>query len=187
MPLSFAEALQAGAVSTEEAIALFDSLPPVPLTEMIGTWRGSEFPSGHPMDGLLAASGWYGKRFEDVETVHPLLFYTGDRARAFALDPAKVPVGVLRFEHLPLPRIGSLHTMLLAARPALQTHHPKARLRMTEYRGQSSATMIYDDHPILDVFRQVDDQTVLGAMDMRGMARPYFFVLRRDAATPIDA
>lgn len=66
----------------------------------------------------------------------------------------------------------------------METDQFKARLRMTEYRGKLSATMIYDDWPTLDVFRQVDGDTVLGVMDARGMAAPYFFVLRRDAGAP---
>jgi hypothetical protein len=45
--------------------------------------------------------------------------------------------------------------------------------------------MIYDDLPIHDVFRQVDADTVLGAMDMRGLAQPYVFLLRRDTGVPI--
>jgi hypothetical protein len=44
--------------------------------------------------------------------------------------------------------------------------------------------MVYDQLPINDVFRLLDDapgsETVMGAMDLRGSARPYFFVLRRD-------
>ena len=36
---------------------------------MIGTWHGAEVPTGHPMDGLLEASGWWGKQFIDAETV----------------------------------------------------------------------------------------------------------------------
>ena len=36
---------------------------------MIGTWHGAEMPTGHPLDGLLAASGWWGKQFVDGETV----------------------------------------------------------------------------------------------------------------------
>lgn len=60
------------------------------------------------------------------------------------------------------------------------TKEPKARLRMTEYRGVVSATMIYDALPIHDVFRRVDDETVIGAMDLRGHDRPYFFFLRRE-------
>jgi hypothetical protein len=30
-------------------------------------------------------------------------------------------------------------------------------------------------------FGAIDDATLLGVMDMRGMARPSFFVLRRDS------
>ena len=56
----------------------------------------------------------------------------------------------------------------------------KARLRMTEFRGKISATMCYDQRPIHDVFRRVDDDTVLGAMDMKGMDEVFFFLLRRD-------
>ena len=40
--------------------------------------------------------------------------------------------------------------------------------------------MIYDQLPVNDVFRRLDDDTVLGAMDLRGSATPYFFVLTRD-------
>jgi hypothetical protein len=185
MTTAFSGALPAGVTTPDEALALFDGLAPVPLAFMIGTWRGAEFPSGHPLDGLLAASGWYGKQLIDAETVHPLLFYTADRAQAFALDPGKLPVSLPHLVRLPLPRTAHLHRLVLAARPLLQTHQPKARLRMTEYRGRLSATMIYDDLPIHDVFRQVDADTVLGAMDMRGLAQPYFFLLRRDTGVPI--
>ena len=38
----------------------------------------------------------------------------------------------------------------------------------------------YDNLPINDVFRKVDDNTVLGIMDLKGMKQPFFFVLRRD-------
>ena len=40
--------------------------------------------------------------------------------------------------------------------------------------------MVYDALPIIDVFRRVGADTVLGAMDMRGLPAPFFFVLRRD-------
>ena len=40
--------------------------------------------------------------------------------------------------------------------------------------------MVYDQLPINDVFRKLTDDTVIGAMDLRGYRRPYFFVLRRD-------
>ena len=66
-----------------------------------------------------------------------------------------------------------------AARHLLRTTKPKARLRRMEYRGVVSATMIYDALPILDIFREVDQATLLGLMDLRGMPQPFFFILRR--------
>ena len=71
--MTFAEAIKAGKVTSDEAYAIFDSLPPTSVEKMIGTWKGEEFPSGHPNDGLLAESGWFGKRFTDADTVDPLL------------------------------------------------------------------------------------------------------------------
>lgn len=50
---------------------------------------------------------------------------------------------------------------------------------MMEYRGVVSAAMSYDALPIDDHFRAVDDDTLIGAMDMRGLAT-YMFVLRRE-------
>jgi hypothetical protein len=40
--------------------------------------------------------------------------------------------------------------------------------------------MIYDSLPINDIFRKVDDHTVLGVMDVRFTPQPFFFVLRRE-------
>lgn len=42
------------------------------------------------------------------------------------------------------------------------------------------AVRCYDALPIIDVFRKVDDDTVVGAMDLRGLETPFMFVLRRD-------
>ena len=186
MSRSISEALEEGVSSTSEALALFDALEPVAIEAMVGTWRGEEFPTGHAMDGLLTAAGWYGKRFLDEESADPLLFYTAGRSEAFAVDPAKVPAQLMTFESLPLPSTPGLHWIVLGARPVLQTQQPKARLRMVEARGRVSAAMIYDDLPIIDHFRRVDDATLIGMMDMRGMGRPYFFLLRRDEGVRIS-
>jgi len=177
--VTFEQALTSGVIDGGEALTLFDGLDVVPVEFLIGTWRGAEFPTGHPMDGMLTATGWYGKQFVDVETVHPLLFHTADRRAAFPVNPALAPVG------LTLPTGRSYHRLITAARPLVGTSKPTARLRMTEYRGRVSATMIYDAKPINDVFRKIADDTVLGVMDLRGTRRPYFFVLRRDDTTPV--
>ena len=165
-----------GDVGTDEALALFDTLPAVRPEEMLGEWRGEEFPTGHPMDGLLAATGWAGKRFDDVDRVHPLLFWDAARTGTFAVDPIRVPMT------LPIPtalRRPFLHRVVTAARPLLTTSRHTARLRATEYRGVATATMIYDARPINDVFRRVSETRLLGLMDHRGDPAPYFFVLHR--------
>ncbi len=165
-----------GEVRTDEALALFDTLPAVTPDEMLGEWRGQEFPTGHPMDGLLGATGWAGKRFDGADRVHPLLFWNADRTATFAVDPIRVPMG------LPLPeavRRPWLHRVITLGRPLLATSRYTARLRTTEYRGVATATMIYDARPINDVFRRVSETRLLGLMDHRGDAAPYFFVLDR--------
>jgi hypothetical protein len=40
--------------------------------------------------------------------------------------------------------------------------------------------MIYDHLPVIDAFRRVNEATLLGVMDQRGMAEPFLFLLRRD-------
>jgi hypothetical protein len=174
--LTFDDIVALGRASQAEALALFDSLEPVPVEFMIGTWRGDEIATGHPLDGTLAATGWYGKQFVDADTVHPLLFYTADRRAVFPVNPALLPTGI----QLPTGRGQSYHRVITAARRVLGTTKPTARLRMTDYRGRSSATMIYDAKPINDIFRRVSDDTVLGVMDRRGDTDLCFFILRRD-------
>jgi len=57
----------------------------------------------------------------------------------------------------------------------------EATIRMVEYRGVVTATMVYDKHPIFDSFRAVDADTVMGAMDRKGEDAPLLFRLRRRA------
>ena len=73
-----------------DAEALFDSLPAVTVAEMSGRWHGTEVPTGHPMDGLLAISGWYGKQFDDADHVHPLLF--GEPGDLYPVNPKLIPL-----------------------------------------------------------------------------------------------
>lgn len=175
-PRSRYEELLAKGATADEALALFDGLEVVRLEAMLGRWRGSGFPTGHPLDGLLEACRWYGKEFVDPEHVHPLLF-SDSAGRAFKVDPRRIPLGLAAR----MPRHKAMGWLLSTLRPLLETHRAKARLRMMEYRGKVSATVVYDDLPILDAFRQVDADTLLGAMDWKGEARPFFFALSRGA------
>ncbi|WP_280831005.1 DUF4334 domain-containing protein [Mycolicibacterium frederiksbergense] len=166
--------------TTSEALDIFDAAEAVEPDFMLDTWHGAELPTGHPMDGLLEASGWWGKQFVDAETVHPLLFPTGDGASLWALNPALAFGGLAVFTKLPLLRNRSMVAPIAALRPVLHTRAAKARLRTTRYRDVDTATMIYDQLPINDVFRRISDAAVIGAMDLRNSTKPYFFVLRRD-------
>jgi hypothetical protein len=164
--------------SAGDALAYFDGLPAAPTEAMFGRWRGSGLPTGSPLDGLLETYGWYGKEFVDAETVHPLLFL--DRAgHPRPVDPALLPIGLLR-DRTDLAAHPLTVRAFTGVRPALFTRKPKARLRAVEHRGVVTAAMVYDALPIIDVFRRVDPDTLLGLMDLRGLPQPFFFLLRRD-------
>ncbi|WP_222841916.1 DUF4334 domain-containing protein [Cystobacter ferrugineus] len=165
-------------MSTADALALFDSLEPVDLDFMMGRWVGAGFDTHHPMDGLLETFGWYGKAFVTPDDVHPLLFRRG--GSVVSISPRLMPMGLLW--KVRLPRSALLNALSLPLKFALRTRRARARVRMMEHRGKVSATMIYDDLPIHDVFRKFDDATVLGAMDLKGMPQPFFFQLRREGA-----
>lgn len=155
---------------------IFDTLAPVRTGEILGVWQGVEVPTGHAFSGLLQAFGWYGKRFQDAETAYPLVFRSS-AGTLYELDPRRLPIGLAPY----VPRsLGILARQLSwFTRLVFGTRHPKARLREIEYRGKVSAAMIYDDLPIVDVFRAVDANTLLGAMDRRGDRDPFFFLLKR--------
>lgn len=161
-----------------EALTFFDALPAVAVPDMLGSWRGGEIPTGNPMDGLLDRFGWHGKRFETPDDVHPLVMDRPGGGR-FSLNPGLLPLPTLLGYPAAL-RNATVARLARRAGPALATRAPKARLRNTEYRGVVSATMCYDDLPIHDVFRAVDGDTVVGAMDLRGLTQPFMFVLRRE-------
>ncbi|MFZ5722462.1 MAG: DUF4334 domain-containing protein [Pseudomonadota bacterium] len=178
---SFASALKAGHTSTEEALAIFDALDPVDTDFMLGAWKGEGFPTNHPLDGVLEAYRWHGKRFESTEHVHPLVFDTLGGKTASVNPLLMLPtLGLLG--RMSVPRSNAAGRTFQALIPLMSTRASRARLRMTTYRGKSSATMIYDSLPINDVFRRVDDNTVMGVMDLKGVKQPFFFVLRRETA-----
>ncbi len=167
--------------SVGDALAFFDQCAPVSLDEMTGRWRGSSLPTGHPMDGLLERFGWYGKHFHDADHVDPLLFTRNrdGRSAPFAVSPRLMPLGLVRYHAL--AHSGIARWLFARALPLLCTTRAAARLRLIAYRGVTTATMIYDHLPIHDVFRRVDDSTLIGLMDQRGAPQPFFFLLHRTA------
>jgi len=66
--MALVDVLPNAPTTSDDALALFDASSAVEPGFMIGTWRGAELPTGHRLDGLLEASGWWGKQFVDSET-----------------------------------------------------------------------------------------------------------------------
>jgi hypothetical protein len=55
-----------------------------------------------------------------------------------------------------------------------------ARLREATIFGKSSAALIYDQQPIMDYFRKVSDDVVVGLGDIKGRPLDFFFHLTRE-------
>jgi hypothetical protein len=163
----------------QRALERFDSLEPVGIDFMIGRWRGEGYPTGHSYDGQLEAFQWYGKEFESSEDVHPLLFLNS-RGVIVRINPGVMALGGQQSRSVSRFAVRIFQLIM----PMLSTSKPRARLRMTEYRGKVSATMIYDQLPINDVFRKLDDNAVMGVMDNKIVKAPLFFKLRRDDPNP---
>lgn len=181
-----------GSVPTtaKDAFAIFDSAPIVEPDQMFGVWRGCSLPTGRWMDTGFEASGFWGKAFIDADTVHPLLFPTRDGKALWALSPARVPAAALklrmRSERVPSLNGAPIAGVINALRPVVQTRDPGARLRKIVYRGKATATMIYDQLPIHDTFRWINQDALLGVTDIRNQL-PVFFVLQRDNTLPLLA
>jgi len=54
-----------------------------------------------------------------------------------------------------------------------------ARLREVKFRGVVSTALIYDTMPVMDSFRRISDDEVVGAADARMNTTTLFFVLKR--------
>lgn len=168
-------------IATTAALRRFDSLPGLPLGAMLGCWRGLGLATGHPLDGVLEALGWHGKRFSGADDVQPLLF-TCSSGPPLALEPALMPVSLaLRWPGLSRARL--VRWGFVAARPLLRARRSGARLRLRRCRGKTSAAMIYRSLPITDHFRAIDAERVLGMMEIADGTKPYFFLLERDHAS----
>lgn len=140
-----------GLVDPAELDALWADLEPVDAADILGAWRGFAFPTGHPIEKVLAASRWHGKRFDALDDAKPLICRADD---------------------------GSLYADTTAGRGG-------ASLWNVEFRGETTATMVYDGMPVLDHFKRVDEDTLMGVMNGKpdvvlADGRHFWFGLERD-------
>ncbi|MGD3112896.1 DUF4334 domain-containing protein [Streptomyces sp. YGL11-2] len=139
-----------GQATTDELDQLWAALETVRPEEILGSWKGSAFATGHPVESVLDGANWHGKNLESLDHVEPLICRDAD---------------------------GNLFSNTEAGQG-------DASLWMVEFRGETTATMVYDGRPILDHFKRVDDATLLGVMNGKGVLDPhgrhFYFLLERD-------
>ena len=161
-------------MTQEEAFHWFDDLQPVTPDELIGVWRGAEIETGHPMDGLLGAMGWFGKDIRSRDEVYPLLL-TGSGGNTYAGNPGLLPLGAF----MSAPR-SLVRTLFTVVSPLVHTRKGRARLQVREYRGKRTTVMQYDQKPIYDAFARIGDDAILGVSDIEWMRKVgYFFILTK--------
>ena len=161
----------------QNALDVFQSLAPVEAREMIGLWSGRGIPSGHPFDGVLESLGWFGKRFTPDMRADALLFRFDER-RLIPIDPARIPLRLaLRFYKV--GRMRAARNLFAYLQRGFRARGPVASMKTMSFQGVASAAMVYDDQPIVDHFRRIDDRRIMGAMTTQGDDRIYFFELER--------
>ncbi|MFE7114077.1 DUF4334 domain-containing protein [Streptomyces sp. NPDC057654] len=60
-------------VSTGELDRLWAAVDTVRPENILGSWKGSAFDTGHRLEGLLATVNWYGKTFHSLSRAQPLI------------------------------------------------------------------------------------------------------------------
>ncbi len=58
----------------------------------------------------------------------------------------------------------------------------EARLREVVYWDKVQSAVIYDDRPLMDYFRKVNDDLVIGLGDWKGKPKGFFWLIRDKAA-----
>ena len=140
-----------GMIDPDQLDDLWADLEVVDASSILGSWRGFAFPTGHPIEKVLAKSQWYGKRFDALGDAKPLICRAGD---------------------------GSLYSDITAGKGEASLWH-------IEFRGEVTATMVYDGMAVFDHFKRVDDNTLMGVMNGKpgvvlANGRHFYFGLERD-------
>jgi Domain of unknown function (DUF4334)/GXWXG protein len=139
---------RADAITDAELDDYWASLQSATVDGMIGEWKGGEFATGHKMNGKLQENGWFGKTFNSVTDVKPLVCLDADGNKFSNVEWGK----------------------------------GEASLWLEDFRGEVTATMVYDGQPVHDHFKKIDDDAVMGIMNGKGVlddGRYYYFYLER--------
>jgi len=152
IPARFAALRDAERADPVDLDALWADLRPVTVEEILGSWRGGDFATGHLASTVLEHVRWHGKRFDAPLDAKPMICRGDD---------------------------GELYSNVKAGGGG------EASLWPIEFRGETTATMVYDKMPVFDHFKAVDDHTLMGIMNGKleeafGVSDLYYFWLERD-------
>jgi hypothetical protein len=141
---------QAAGVEPAALDAIWAALAPAAVDEVLGTWKGADFATGHRLHEGLISTRWYGKTFVSPTDAKPLMCYD-ENGELFSNT-----------------RLGN----------------GEASLWPVEFRGEVTATMVYDGMPVLDHFKWVDENTLMGIMNGKPQyvldkGQFYYFLLER--------
>jgi len=153
--------------SPHQINAFFDQLPPVELEFMVGTWRYANVPSNNRQDYLLEMIDFHGKRFYGADTnyqVDPVICWSGGKLIRVGSMPywlfKRIPETTPSREQ-PVRRAILHKYNQCCVLPFSQTKEPHAHNMIVEHRGVCTTAMVYDHMPMVDVFKKVDDNTIM--------------------------
>ena len=113
-----------------------------------------------PVDAEFMLGTWKGGKFDGGSEPDPINWY-GKRFTS-TTDVEPLLVSNDQGEVVTYDRLGA------------------AQMRHVEFDGTVSAALIYDSQPIMDYFRKVNDEVVIGLGDIKGKPTDFFFHLTRD-------
>lgn len=141
---------QPSGVTPDELDELWSQLATVRAQDILGSWSGAAFQTGHGLCRALPASKWHGKNFVSLTEAQPLICRADD---------------------------GTLFS-------DVEMGSGEASLWNIEFRGEVTATMVYDGKAVFDHFKQIDDDMLMGIMNGKpelvlSRGQHFYFVLER--------
>lgn len=154
LALSVAAGAKAGEIE-QRWLAMISSGEAYPAETLLPLFEQLE-----PVDTDFMIGTWKGGKFDGGKEPDPINWY----GKRFTSTTDVEPLLVLDAE-------GKVQTF---------TKLGGAQMREIKYKGVSSAALIYDAQPIMDYFRKVNDDVVIGLGDIKGKPTDFFFHLTRE-------
>ena len=142
--------------AAQQMLTIIESGEECPIATLIPLWEQLEPITADEMIGM-----WHGGLFDGGKGPDPIRWYGKRFVSRTHVDPlmcrSKDGTTIYSYDKL-----------------------GHAQLREMTYNGVTSAALIYDKRPIMDYFRKVTDDIVVGRGETKGTADDLFFHLTRE-------